>query len=72
MTTTQTMTDVDLDLIVPNPWQPRTGIDPEYIHELQESIVAPHGRRAVECYDRWCPHLAGGPSWTGGCLHNEG
>ena len=39
-TTTTEMTDVALDRIVANPWQPRAGFDPEYIKELADSILA--------------------------------
>ena len=38
-TNTTEMIDVALDRIIPNPWQPRQGFDPEYISELQESIL---------------------------------
>src|SRR3712207_9587840 len=34
--------EVDIDLIVPNPRQPRTAIDPEALAELAESVRA-HG-----------------------------
>ena len=32
--------DVALDRIIPNPWQPRAGFEPEYITELEDSIRA--------------------------------
>ena len=34
------LAEVDIEAIVPNPWQPRTSMDPAYIEELQESILA--------------------------------
>ena len=37
---TPTMSEVALDQIGPNPWQPRAGMDPDYIKELAESILA--------------------------------
>ena len=33
------LVEVHLDLIEPNPWQPRRSMDPEYIKELMESIA---------------------------------
>ena len=37
-TKTTEMVDVALDRISPNPWQPRTSMDPQYVAELAEDI----------------------------------
>ena len=34
------LVDVDLDLIDPNPWQPRAHLNPEHVHDLKVSILA--------------------------------
>ena len=40
MTTATLIQQVELDRIRPNPWQPRAGIDPDYLVDLQQSILA--------------------------------
>ena len=37
---TPIMTEVEFHLIRPNPWQPRAGMEPDYLRELQESLLA--------------------------------
>ena len=40
VTATAQLTEVEFHLIDPNPWQPRAAMDPEYIQELQVSMLA--------------------------------
>ena len=39
-TATAQMVEVELDLIKPNPWQPRSKMDPDGIRDLQEDILS--------------------------------
>ena len=39
-TATQTMMEVEFHLIDANRWQPRAGMDPDYVKEIQESLLA--------------------------------